>query len=144
MRILGVDPGRKGALAVFDCDTRRVETYDMPDSIPALHNLVAELPEVAFCVLEKPFYPRMIGTTNAGRIGEAFGALKGALLWRSIPVHEVPPAKWKKALNVPSDKPAARRRASEFFPDDDGQWPLKKHDGRAEAALIAWYGLNYK
>jgi hypothetical protein len=30
--------------------------------------------------------------------------------------------------------------ASQIFPDCADQWALVKHDGRAEAALIAYYG----
>ena len=30
-----------------------------------------------------------------------------------------------------------------MFPYAANNWPLKKHDGRAEAALIAWYGARY-
>ena len=43
----------------------------------------------------------------------------------------------------PADKNASRRRASEFFPDCADQWKLAKHDGRAEAAMLAWYGLGF-
>lgn len=141
--ILGVDPGKKGALAVLDNATLRVTTTDMPSSIPELLAFVASLPEIRICILEKAIYPKMIGTSNAGKIGEGFGALKAAILTRGIPVHEVAPAKWKPALNVPAEKTAARRRASEFFPSDYDQWPLVKHDGRAEAAMIAWYGRKF-
>jgi hypothetical protein len=41
---------------------------------------------------------------------------------------------------VPAEKDGARARASQLLPQHAGHWPLKKHDGRAEAALIALYG----
>lgn len=129
---------------MLDTDTHRVTTYDMPATTRDLHNLIADLPIIKIAVVEKPFYPPQNGPANAGKKGEAYGTLLGALEWRDIPFRQVPPAEWKRSLNVPADKYAARQRANEFFPDDADQWPLVKHDGRAEAALIAWYGLKWK
>lgn len=146
--ILGVDPGRNGALAVLSDETRdgayRVQTHDMPDTASGLHSLLLSLPPVAFAAVEKPFYPRQIGATNVARIAEAYGALKSALLFCGIPQREVRPAEWKAALNLGPNKAASRERASMLFPDDGDQWVRAKDDGRAEAALIAWYGRKFK
>lgn len=143
MLILGIDPGKAGALAVLDTETHRVTTHDMPGTTRDLHNLIAGLPIIKIAVVEKPYYPAINGTANAGKKGEAYGVLIGALEWRDIPLREVRPQDWKQSLNIPTDKNAARQRANQFFPDDADQWPLVKHDGRAEAALIAWYGLRW-
>lgn len=143
MLILGIDPGKAGAVAVLDTETNRVTTHDMPGTTRDLHNLIADLPIIRIAIVEKPFYPPTNGTANAGKKGEAYGVLIGALEWRDIPFREVRPEEWKRSLNVPTDKNAARQRANQFFPDDADQWPLVKHDGRAEAALIAWYGLRW-
>lgn len=143
MIILGIDPGKKGALALLDTTDRRVTAHDMPDTVPALHAFMVDLPPVAFAVLEQLHAgPKMGGTTIASMF-EAYGALKGALMWRDIQTYTVRPHVWKPALNVPADKTAARRRASEFFPGDADQWTRVKDDGRAEAALIAWYGMKW-
>lgn len=141
--ILGIDPGKKGALAILDSETNSVMTHDMPGTTRDLHNLIAGLPIIKVAVVEKPYYPAINGTSNAGKKGEDYGVLIGALQWRDIPFHEVPPAEWKKSLHIPTDKNAARQRANQFYPDNADQWPLVKHDGRAEAALIAWYGLKW-
>lgn len=142
MIVLGIDPGKKGALAVLDCGTLQVVTHDLPDSIPALHDLIAGLPEIRVCCLEQIHAGPQMARRTIGVMFENFGVLKGALSWRSIPVQTVRPSVWKAALNVPADKTAARRRASEFFPDCADQWSRAKDDGRAEASLLAWYGLN--
>jgi Holliday junction resolvasome RuvABC endonuclease subunit len=145
-RILGIDPGRKGALAVMARESHavwQVETHDMPAGIADLQSLLPNLTPVAFAVVEKPFYPRSMGTTNAARSAEAYGALLASLHAAGIPIREVRPDEWKRALNVPKDKNGARQMAAMMFPDDAGQWPLIKHDGRAEAALLAWYGLRW-
>lgn len=144
MLILGIDPGRNGALAMFDTDARRVTCHDMPATTEALHNFIADLPVVGFAALEQLHAGPQMGRTTVAAMFEAYGILKGALAWKSIPVFTTRPSQWKPSLNVPADKTAARRRAAEFFPDDAHQWRLAKHDGRAEAALIAWYGLRWK
>ena len=142
--LLGIDPGAKGAMAVLDCETLLVKTYDLPADIPSLHSLVLSLPHIKCCTLEQVYAGEKMSKRAVGVMFEQFGAIKSALAWRSIPVETVRPSHWKPALSVPADKTAARRRASEFFPDCADQWPLVKHDGRAEAALIAWYGRRYE
>ena len=140
--ILGIDPGRHGAIAVLDVAAHRVTAHDMPDTIAGLHDLIVSLPIIAAAYLEKPFYPASIGTANAARIAEAYGALKGALQWRSIPAREVMPKIWKASLGLSTSKAASRDKASMLFPDDAAQWKRVKDDGRAEAALIAWWGAQ--
>jgi hypothetical protein len=140
--ILGCDPGVKGALALFDTTENRVTVHDMPDTTDALCELVAGFPKVAGCMIEKPFYPKIIGTKNVAKIAEAYGRIKAVLFFHGIPIREVAPRDWKAALNLSESKAASRELAGAFFPDDAEQWRLAKHDGRAEAALIAWYGLR--
>lgn len=141
--LVGVDPGAKGALAVLDTATLRVQTHDLPADVAQLHDLVSDLPEIRCAVLEQIHAGPQMARRTIGVMFEQFGLIKGALAWRSIPVVTVRPSVWKPALNVPRDKTAARRRAAEFYPDDAGQWARVKDDGRAEAALIAWYGRRY-
>lgn len=141
--ILGIDPGVKGAFAMLDTRENRVTCMDMPDTTAALVELILNLPPLAFCVIEKPFYPQMIGIRNAAKIAEAYGAIKASLVWRGIPAHETRPAEWKAALGLSASKSASREKAGMIFPDDAEQWKLIKHDGRAEAALIAWYGKRW-
>ena len=139
MILLGIDPGVSGAFAVLDTVENRVTTHDMPDTTAALHSLVMSLPPVRICILEKPYYPKIIGTANVARIAEAFGKIVSALTWRDIPTEQVAPAKWKAALNLNSNKAASREMASQLFPEDAAQWARVRDDGRAEAALLAWF-----
>ncbi|MGN7867761.1 hypothetical protein [Paracoccus sp. 22332] len=143
MNILGIDPGRNGALAILDTDSLQVVTHDMPVDIPGLHDLIAGLPEIRVCCLEQIHAGPQMARRTIGVMFEGFGVLKGALSWRSIPVQTVRPSVWKAALNIPADKTASRRRASEFFPDCADQWVRARDDGRAEAAMLAWYGLQF-
>lgn len=141
--ILGIDPGIKGALALFDKAERRVTVHDMPATTQELDDLLSSIPPVKFAVVEKPYYPKVIGITNAARIAEAYGRIKALLYTHGISANEVRPAEWKAALNLSSNKAASRESATMFFPDDADQWKRAKDDGRAEAALIAWYGMRW-
>jgi len=139
---VGIDPGKQGAIAVLDSETRQVQCHDMPDTTSALHDLVAGLPIVKSCAVEKPFFPAMIGISNAVKIALAYGTLTGALQWRDIPFAEVRPSKWKKAMDLSSSKSASREKAAQMFPDQADLFKRVKDDGRAEAALIAWYWME--
>jgi len=139
---LGIDPGKKGALALFDSEEMTVACTDMPDTTAALHDYVAGLPLIKKCTVEKPFFPQMIGVSNAVKIAQAYGTLIGALAWRGIPFVEVRPNKWKPAMDLATSKAASREKASQMFPDQSDQFKRVKDDGRAEAALIAWWGAQ--
>lgn len=142
MILLGIDPGVQGALALLDKHENRVTVHDMPDTTDTLYDLVRSFPPVAVCMIEKPFYPKIIGIKNAAKIAEAYGRIKAVLFVCGIPIREVTPRDWKAALSLSDSKAASRELAGAFFPDDADQWKLAKHDGRAEAALLAWYALG--
>lgn len=144
--LLGIDPGRTGAIARLykgDAGMWRVDTHDLPQTPGALAELIGKLTPVVLAAVERPFYPPHIGIRSATTIAHAYGALTATLTHCGVPFCEVAPRDWKRSLRVPADKAGARRRAEEFFPDDAGQWRLAKHHGRAEAALIAWYGRRW-
>jgi crossover junction endodeoxyribonuclease RuvC len=82
------------------------------------------------------------GVSGVFAFGKCYGVILGVIAARSIPVSLVPPVRWKRALVVPKAKDGARARASQLLPEAAHQWRLKKHDGRAEAALIALFGLR--
>jgi crossover junction endodeoxyribonuclease RuvC len=74
--------------------------------------------------------------------GKGYGIVLGVLAAHGVPVTLVAPAVWKRALGVLKAKDAARARASQLLPQCAGQWPLKKDHGKAEAALLALYGVR--
>jgi crossover junction endodeoxyribonuclease RuvC len=136
MMLLGIDPGRHGALAVLDPHSLTVACHDMPETTAALHDLVAGLPLIRMAMVERPFYPPAIGIRNATTIAYRYGILLGALACRDIPHTEVRPEQWKRALNVPADKRAAVEKAGALMPASADQWKRAKDHGRAEAALL--------
>ncbi len=157
MLILAADPGVNGALAGFDTDSRRLVVTEMPTydrQISGRANLRRTLDEdkVVDLILTwhtlgaTHFIIERVGgmpgqsAPNAFTFGYGCGVLTTAARCAGMIIERVEPARWKSILRVPSDKNQARARASELFPNHGHMWPLKKHDGLAEAALLALYG----
>lgn len=153
MSILGVDPGLSGALAVLRGSG--LTTHDMPtfqikgkqklDLVALdvlLRNLVAFYePELA--IVEDVHSMPKQGVASSFTFGYVTGAIHAMLAARKIPVHLVSPASWKRVMGLSRDKDASRQLASRLFPSAASQWARKKDDGRAEAALLAYYGGRF-
>lgn len=145
--ILGIDVGMAGALAFYD--SAELIIYDMPvfernkTSRPDCHRIAdiirEQKPDHAFIEQTNAF---KMGATGAYNFGWSCGVPEAILATLGIPFTYVTPQAWKKAMNCPKDKDAARSRATQLMPQFAHNWPLKKHDGRAEASLIALYGWN--
>jgi len=152
--IIGIDPGVNGAIAalrgsdifVWDMPTLAAEggksrrIVDGPALIRLLRKL--RLDGVVAYLEEVRSMPRD-GHVGAFSFGRSFGITETALAAASIPFRTVRPQVWKKAMGVLADKDQARQRATQIIPTGASFWPLKKHDGRAEAALIAKYGETH-
>jgi len=146
--ILGVDIGMNGALSFYD--GTELLCYDMPvfeakkghelDILRIADIIRTNAPTEAY--IEKALLMPTNGKTAYQKLGEAEGVFKGVLCALKIPYTIVYPVTWKKAMGCTKDKDAARMRASQLLPAHSHNWPLKKHDGRAESALIALYGYN--
>lgn len=152
--ILGFDPGLDGAFAALYDSTLSVA--DMPTNtikrggkskreldlgqLTALVKLALAGEDNAHAFVEQVGAMPGQGVSSMFSFGKSYGSILGILAALRVPVTLVPPARWKKALQVPQGKDAARHRASQLFPQHAELWPLVKHDGRAESALIAEYG----
>jgi crossover junction endodeoxyribonuclease RuvC len=153
--ILGIDPGLNGALAFFDVSAGRIEVVDMPTIAAGTNSKrVVDEAALASCVeayrgiLDHAYVERVgampgQGVTSMFSFGRSFGVALGVLAAFRVPVTLVQPQRWKAALSVPAAKDGARARASQLMPAHARLWPLVKHDGRAEAALIAYYGVSH-
>lgn len=161
MLIIGVDCGLSGALALMR-DGVVTEVMDMPtlvlsrgakakrevDAHLLADRLEAERPDHAFVEQLWGMMPlndpegRGQGAARAFAHGKGYGIIIGVLAALDIPITLVTAQRWKKSLGVPADKDGARARASQLMPAAARLWPLKKHDGRAESALIALYGYQ--
>jgi hypothetical protein len=148
--VAGIDPGLSGALALFNGEALHV--FDVPTveskgkrkiNEPEFARFVDSwAPQIAHCFIEQVGAMPKQGIVSAFNFGVTYGQMRMAVMANFIPLTPVVPRVWKKALGVPADKDGARARASELLPQWADHWPLKKHDGRAEAALLALYGLR--
>jgi crossover junction endodeoxyribonuclease RuvC len=154
--ILGIDPGLDGALAVYSPQHNAVQTWDLP----MLHFLVNKKEkryldvsglkvwmddhDILFnhVIMENPNAMPKQGITSAFNFGQTIGLLIGLVTGLGCKLTLVRPANWKRAMSLDSDKDKCRQRASQLFPKCAGQWLRKKDDGRAEAALLAYYGYH--
>jgi crossover junction endodeoxyribonuclease RuvC len=150
MRLLGVDPGAGGALALVAGPGKLVRVVDMPTevtdagkrriNVKELSRLVREMQPVDGAVIELVGPMPRDGRAGAFWFGKAAGLVEGVLAGQGIEVKLVPPQTWKRRLDVSKDKNAARARASQLFPGSAGEWKRVKDDGRAEAAMIGLWG----
>lgn len=159
--ILGVDPGLSGAIAVIDLDTSEVidmidiPTYQKPTDARKqgyfemidVHKLAFLIdmyaPMVAIAVLEEPGAMPEQGLSSTFRFGHVCGQIHGVLAGNYIPVVPVKPAVWKSALALTGNKMDSIIRANLDYPAARELWALKKHNDRAEAALMCSYGKKY-
>ena len=141
--ILGVDPGASGAVAFYVPSENRIAVHDMPTvgkdvdgaTLAALVSKWAPTHAVVEQVASRPGQ----GVSSVFRFGSGYGVVLGVLAARGVPVHLVTPNKWKKTLGLDSDKEKSRALALRNWPGRSDLFGLKKHDGRAEAALLAKY-----
>lgn len=144
---LGVDPGRKGALALVDPDGALVDVIDMPDATGAAlgAHLAGFLEDhrphtVAVAWVEKVHAMPGQGVTSMFNFGANYGAICGVLGALGVRVELVTPNAWKKAAGLTADKGLSRQRACERWPLEARRFARKMDDGRAEAALLADHG----
>jgi len=153
--IVGIDPGRTGALAAIDDRGRLLAVADMPPKRKGESDhlwywnagrAICDFPpfadEPVVFVEQPPPMPRQSVTSTATQF-TGYGLILGALGALSLDVHTVTPAAWKRAVGVTADKRSSLNLARTLWPADADRWfRLAKHDGRAEAALIAVHGLD--
>jgi hypothetical protein len=82
------------------------------------------------------------GVVSMFRFGEGYGMLLGVLAALGLRTIKIKPAVWKSALNLSSDKAASLKLASELWHPFCKEFSIKKNDGLAEAALLAYYGTR--
>jgi crossover junction endodeoxyribonuclease RuvC len=160
--VIGIDPGLSGALAVFDAKTRKIHAIvDMPVTqrgskktldIYALADTIRIFSdELKLAVLEDVSAMTYVnaegevrgqGAAASFSFGKTMGVVEGVLAVFGIPILYVKPAVWKMAVGVSSSKSSSLALARKVFPESVAFFALRKHDGRAEAALLARFGAD--
>ena len=149
MIYLALDPGVTGALAAIDDAGQLVALHDLPIIRDGKLAFVDAPELVGQMIAARDGRPARIyvervgsmpgqGVASSFSFGVGFGSLLGACRYVAMPLELVTPAVWKRALGLSSDKRASLDRARMLFPT--AELHLAKHDGRAEALLLAEYG----
>ena len=167
----GIDPGKTGALAWICLDTVSLDrlgygVVDLPiikvsetsknvevdplmlkKIILDVCNEYALTPQMCFMTLEHVWAMppqgsnRSSGITSAASLANSMTCVKTVTKLMEIPFTLVVPRVWKRFYQIPSDKEIARETARLHFPRVRDLLKYKKNADRAEALLIAEYGL---
>ena len=146
---IGIDPGMSGAIAALDPAGQHIGTWDMPattdgklnwvDAI-ALNTILWQITassRPAQVIIERVGPMPKQGIASAFKFGVGFGSILATIEASRLPLHFVTPQKWKRALGLSSNKAASLHKARLLFPH--AQLRYAKHEGRAEALLLAHY-----
>jgi len=153
IRWCGVDVGNNGAIAlvvdgvlesVVDMpivEIKRGKTTKRQVSAQALVGILKDMNPTHAAVEKVSSMPNQ-GVSSMFAFGRSAGVIEGVLAALQVPVTYVQPAVWARTMNKGYGKDASRHRAMELFPDKQELFKLVKHDGRAEAVLIAMWGTK--
>ena len=151
MRIIGIDPGLSGGIAVLD-DLKIYDIFDMPImsegkknknqlNSAQLVNIINEhvlKNEDTFVIVEQVSAMPGQGVTSMFNFGQTFGSIKGICAALKLPIFYVRPAKWKKHFElINSSKDASRTKVIEMYPTLSKQLSKKKDVNKSDAILIA-------
>lgn len=158
--VIAIDPGLTGAIAFYD--GRVLDVEDIPTEargkksavdLHALWQAVAssvslDVPTVG--VIENVGSMPRQGIASACNFGKTIGACEMALVAAGCELVRVTPQTWKFGVGLNADpkadtkarKNASRARAQELFPNHAHLFARVKDDGRAEAALMAWWFIH--
>ena len=151
MKIIGIDPGLSGGIAILD-NKKVVSIFDMPVMAEGKKNkrqlnsaqLVALIKEniqsdeeVAVIVEQVNAMPGQ-GVTSMFNFGQTFGAIKGVCAALELPIFFVRPSKWKKHFDlINSSKDSSRTKVIEMYPTLSNHLSKKKDVNKSDAILIA-------
>ena len=158
MKIIGIDPGLSGAIAVM-YDKKVINMYDMPVMAEGkknkrqlnssqLVNIIKENideDEEAIVVVEQVNAMPGQGVTSMFNFGQTFGAIKGVCAALKLPIFFVRPSKWKKHFElINSSKDSSRTKVIEMYPTLSGQLAKKRDVNKSDAILIAKFYFETK
>ena len=151
MKIIGIDPGLSGAIAVLE-NNKVLSIFEMPvmsegkknkrqlnsaQLVTLLKDNISENEEVSVVVEQVNAMPGQ-GVTSMFNFGQTFGAIKGVCAALRLPIFFVRPSKWKKHFElINSSKDSSRTKAIEMYPSLSDDLAKKKDVNKSDAILIA-------
>jgi crossover junction endodeoxyribonuclease RuvC len=153
MKIIGIDPGLSGAIAILEKNIVK-NLFDMPvmsegkknkrqlnsaQLVKIIKDNIRNNEEVNVVVEQVNAMPGQ-GVTSMFNFGQTFGAIKGVCAALNLPIFFVRPSKWKKHFElINSSKDASRTKTIEMYPSLSDQLSKKKDVNKSDAILIARY-----
>lgn len=139
MRVIGIDPGASGGIAILSEYPTVVRKLDCTESEVCEWLRSWDL-ENAFAYIERVHSMPKQGVASSFKFGMSYGFLRGLLIGLEIPFEEVTPQKWQKFMGCMSkgDKRVTRARAQQLFPH------IKVTHAIADSLLIAEYGRRLR
>ena len=153
MKVVGIDPGLSGAIAILE-NNKVIDIFDMPVmsegkknkrqlNSAQLANILRENKldneEIAVVVEQVNAMPGQ-GVTSMFNFGQTFGAIKGVCATLKLPIFFVRPSKWKKHFElINSSKDSSRTKVIEMYPSLSIKLAKKKDVNKSDAILIARY-----
>ena len=153
MKIIGIDPGLSGAIAILE-NNKVLNIFEIPVmsegkknknqlNSAQLVNIIKKhiLPNgETFVIVEQVSAMPGQGVTSMFNFGQTFGSIKGICAALGLPIFYVRPAKWKKHFElINSSKDASRTKVIEMYPSISSRLTKKKDVNKADAVLIARY-----
>ncbi len=155
MKIIGIDPGLSGAIAIIENNTV-LGIFDMPvmaegkknkrqlnsaQLVNIIKENVKKEEEIVVVVEQVNAMPGQ-GVTSMFNFGQTFGAIKGVCAALNLPIFFVRPSKWKKYFElINSSKDSSRTKVIEMYPSLSNKLSKKKDVNKSDAILIArFYG----
>ena len=151
MKIIGIDPGLSGAIAILE-NNKVLHLFDMPvmsegkknkrqlnsaQLVKLLKDNIEDKDDSCVVVEQVNAMPGQ-GVTSMFNFGQTFGAIKGICAALGFPIFFVRPSKWKKHFElINSSKDSSRTKAIEMYPSLSNQLSKKKDVNKSDAILIA-------
>lgn len=156
MRYIAIDPGIYGAIAMID-SKGKAHIYDTPilinpkkkkrakeyDLIKA-RELLKRLTKKKAKIFIEGVHPFLGGKVPNFLLGRSRGLWEGLIVGLGLRYELVPMISWTRFHFGPKKREKKKksniRKAKKLFPKAKKYFILRKHDGRADALLIAEYG----
>ena len=147
MIIIGIDPGAKGGVAIYDEAKDKMILHKCPETpkeMAAIINIAKVKDKNVFCVIEKVHAFPTDARSSAFKFGCNFGKWLGILGAYDIQTIEVTPQTWMKPLQpLPKIKRERKNQlkqiAINLFPEN--KITLSTSDA---ALMVVWYVNNEK
>lgn len=150
MWVMGIDPGKSGAIALIDPETRDVMLLKLDNTDHDIAEFISDCKGMGCSVVyqEKisaaPHYSKnkdekfRRGSMGNSKLSDNAGFLRGATTALKLRQEFVPAGVWQRSLGCLSkgDKNVTKAKAQQLFPD------IKITHATADALLIAEYGCR--